>query len=283
MHRFIADMEDEDPRTVDHINGDHFDNRRPNLRIVTHAQNQQNRRATKTWGSSKHRGVSWYKRKSKWLAYGYVDGKMKNLGYYDDEDEAAKVSADWRAENMPFSEEAGNRTGLPSRDKIIIVSEDKDFLQMVGPNPYGIDCEVLRSTGERWNRFTVQDKFGIPPEWLTTWMALVGDTSDNIPGVPGVGPVKATQLVQEARGDLESIEDEKVRENLPQARLSRVLVNLRLPLPGLEAPPPPRFHPANRDSSTYDGLIAFLERYEMKQLLGRTLAGTLWMGDPYSG
>jgi DNA polymerase-1 len=166
-----------------------------------------------------------------------------------------------------------------AEEKIVLVSEDKDFLQLVGWNPQGYDCEVLRSTGERWNRFTVQDKFGIPPEWLTTWMALVGDTSDNIPGVTGIGPVRATQLVQEARGDLEAIEDEKVRESLPQARLSRVLVNLRLPLPGLEAPRPPLFHPANRDSSTYDGLIAFLERYEMKQLLGRTMSGTLWMQD----
>ncbi len=166
-----------------------------------------------------------------------------------------------------------------AEEKIVLVSEDKDFLQLVGWNPRGYDCEVLRSTGERWNRFTVQDKFGIPPEWMTTWMALVGDTSDNIPGVPGIGPVRATQLVQEARGDLESIEDEKVRENLPQARLSRVLVNLRLPLPGLDAPPPPLFHPTSRDSSLYDGLIAFLGRYELKQLLARTMSGTLWMQD----
>jgi len=166
-----------------------------------------------------------------------------------------------------------------AEEKIVLVSEDKDFLQLAVWNPNGYDCEVLRSTGERWNRFTVQDKYGIPPEWLPTWMALVGDTSDNIPGVPGIGPVKATQLVREARGDLESIEDPKVRENLPQARLSRVLVNLRLPLPGLEVPPPPRFHPTSRDSSTYDGLIEFLERYELKQLLARTLTGTLWMQD----
>lgn len=166
-----------------------------------------------------------------------------------------------------------------AEEKIVLVSEDKDFLQLAGWNPFGYDCEVLRSTGERWNRFTVQDKFGIPPEWMPTWMALVGDTSDNIPGVTGIGPVRATQLVAEARGDLEAIEDEKVRESLPQARLSRVLVNLRLPLPGLEAPRPPLFHPTNRDSSTYDGLIEFLERYELKQLLARTLSGTLWMHD----
>lgn len=166
-----------------------------------------------------------------------------------------------------------------AEEKVILVSEDKDFLQLAGWTGKGHDCEVLRSTGERWNRFTVQDHYGIPPEWMPTWMALVGDTSDNIPGVPGVGPVRATQLVLEARGDLESIEDEKVRENLPQARLSRVLVNLRLPLPGLELPSPPLFHPTNRDSSTYDGLIEFLERYELKQLLARTLTGTLWMHD----
>jgi len=166
-----------------------------------------------------------------------------------------------------------------AEEKIVLVSEDKDFLQLAVWNPNGYDCEVLRSTGERWNRFTVQDKYGIPPEWLPTWMALVGDTSDNIPGVPGIGPVKATQLVREARGDLESIEDPKVRENLPQARLSRVLVNLRLPLPGLEVPPPPRFHPTGMRSPVHDALIEFLERYELKQLLARAMTGTLWMND----
>lgn len=166
-----------------------------------------------------------------------------------------------------------------AEEKIVLVSEDKDFLQLAGWNPFGYDCQILRSTGERWNRFTVQEVYGVPPEWMPTWMALVGDTSDNIPGVTGIGPVKATQLVAEARGDLEAIEDEKVRESLPQARLSRVLVNLRLPLPGLDTPRPPLFHPTTRDSSTYDGLIAFLERYELKQLLGRTLSGTLWMPD----
>lgn len=168
-----------------------------------------------------------------------------------------------------------------AEEDVVIVSEDKDFLQLVGRLVTFTDtyCTVLRSTGERWDYDTVQEVYGVPPEWMPTWMALVGDTSDNIPGVPGIGPVKATQLVVEAWGSLDAIEDPKVRENLSQARLSRTLVNLRLPLPGLEVPRPPLFHPTNRNSSMYDGLIAFLERYEMKQLLARTLSGTLWMPD----
>ncbi len=167
-----------------------------------------------------------------------------------------------------------------AEEDVVIVSEDKDFLQLVGslPNHTGY-CRVLRSTGERWGVKEVREAYGVPPGWLPAWMALVGDTSDNIPGVPGIGPVKATQLVVEAQGDLEAIDDEKVRENLPQARLCRVLVNLRLPLPGLEVPYPPGFRPTGMNSPVHDALIEFLTRYELKQLLARAMTGTLWVTD----
>jgi len=107
-------------------------------------------------------------------------------------------------------------------------------------------------------------------------MALTGDTSDNVIGVPGIGPVRAVQLLSEAGWSLEAIEDPRVAEMRSQVLLNRVLVNLRLPIPGLEMPPPPPFEPTDRSSALYDELVAFLERYQLKGLLSRAMLGTLW-------
>lgn len=91
---------------VDHINGDKLDNRRANLRIVSRAENRQN--TPSLGGTSEHRGVCWDRRRRKWMAYGQLNGRLHNLGRFDDEGEAAAVAADWRAEHMPFSREALN-------------------------------------------------------------------------------------------------------------------------------------------------------------------------------
>lgn len=170
-----------------------------------------------------------------------------------------------------------------TEEDVVIVSEDKDFLQLADRTPRGAyRCTVVRSTGERWDWPQVVEKYGVLPAALPSLMALVGDVSDNVPGVPGIGPVRAAQLVKESKGDLHAIEDPKVREMLPQVLTNRVLVNLRLPLPGLELAPPPVFAPTTRRSALFDELLQFLERYQLKGLLGRALSGTLWSVDSES-
>lgn len=164
-------------------------------------------------------------------------------------------------------------------EDVVIVSEDKDFLMLAGhmPTTRGrYTCEILRSTGERWNESAVQAKTGAWPRDLPSVMALTGDTSDNVIGVPGIGPVKAIQLLQDAEWDLRAIEDPRVREMLPQVLTNRVLVNLRLPLPGLELSSPPYFAPTRLNSVLYPELSAFLDRYRLKGLTAKLLAATLW-------
>lgn len=73
---------------IDHLNGDGLDNRRENLRVVTHRINLQNRHDTKT---SKYPGVSWDKNKQKWRADIRIDGKRHHLGLYRDEDIAGII------------------------------------------------------------------------------------------------------------------------------------------------------------------------------------------------
>lgn len=163
-----------------------------------------------------------------------------------------------------------------AEEEVVIVSEDKDFLQLAGANPQVYGCEILRSTGERWNEARVHEKFGAWPRDLPSVMALTGDTSDNVIGVPGIGPVRAVQLLSEAGWDLRAIEDPRVREMLPQVLTNRVLVNLRLPLPGLELPSPPYFAPTRHRSALYGELRSFLDRYQLKGLTARLITATLW-------
>ena len=101
LHRQIMGLATGDPGIVDHVSGDKLDNRRANLRVGTQALNQQNRRK-RAKASSKHRGVTLY-RNGKWMAQCHIGGKMHHLGYFDDEDEAGRVVAAFRAERMPWA------------------------------------------------------------------------------------------------------------------------------------------------------------------------------------
>lgn len=104
LHRGVLGLTGSDPRKTDHINRDKLDCRRANLRAVTHAQNHQNRASCGDRNtSSRFRGVSWNKPRRQWHAYGYLDGKLHFLGYFDDEEEAGKVAADFRKKHMPYS------------------------------------------------------------------------------------------------------------------------------------------------------------------------------------
>lgn len=92
MHREIMGLARDDERVVDHINGEPLDNRRANLRIVTQAENAQNTSAK--GGTSTHRGVSWDRRRGAWRAQIRLRGRLRFLGYFDEESEAAAAVDD---------------------------------------------------------------------------------------------------------------------------------------------------------------------------------------------
>lgn len=106
MSRVILDLPHGDERECDHISRDKLDNRRCNLRIVTHAENMQNREYKH--GVSQYRGVSKRKdkRKKPWTASLKKDGKSIHLGFYATEEEAAAVAAKARGELLPFAVES---------------------------------------------------------------------------------------------------------------------------------------------------------------------------------
>lgn len=92
LHRIITDCPE--GLNVDHINGNKLDNRRENLRICTQSQNTMNRGKANMTSTSRFKGVCWEKQKSRWRAVIYKGGKRKHLGYYRDEEDAARAYND---------------------------------------------------------------------------------------------------------------------------------------------------------------------------------------------
>ncbi|PID76288.1 MAG: DNA polymerase I [Deltaproteobacteria bacterium] len=117
--------------------------------------------------------------------------------------------------------------------KVVIVSGDKDLLQLVGGNITVWEPMKNKVMDEK----AVQEKYGVPPSSLLDCFALMGDSSDNVPGVPGVGPKTAQKLINEC-GSLDQLYagidgmkkskmKEKLIENKEMAYLSRDLIALK--------------------------------------------------------
>ena len=124
---------------------------------------------------------------------------------------------------------------------VTIVSSDKDLMQLVQP---GLDLyDTMKNC--RIDREDVVAKFGVPPEQVGEVLALMGDSVDNVPGVRGIGPKGAAELIQQfgtvaaLLERLDEVKRPKLREllesNAANARLSRELVRLKDDLP-LERP-----------------------------------------------
>ena len=129
------------------------------------------------------------------------------------------------------------RAALAAGWATTIVSSDKDLMQLIETRPDGIGIDMLDTMNDRRiDADYVIAKFGVPPDKLGDVLALMGDSVDNVPGVPGIGPKTASLLINE-HGSLEAvlaaadgIAKPKLRQSLidhaDMARLSRELVRL---------------------------------------------------------
>src|SRR5687767_14941634 len=155
--------------------------------------------------------------------------------------------------------------------KTTIVSSDKDLMQLVEDG----SVDMLDTMNDRRiDRAYVLEKFGVPPEKVGDVLALMGDSVDNVPGVPGVGPKTASQLIQQY-GDVETVlasTDEitkpKLKQNLIEhagnARLSRELVRLVC-----DAPLPEPIEALELKNIPPEPLREFLAEQGFKTLLNR--------------
>jgi DNA polymerase-1 len=190
-----------------------------------------------------------------------------------------------RAFSLPCIEEEGleaddiiacyAKAALAQNWKVTIVSSDKDLMQLIEDGRLDLYDTM---NDRRLGRAYVEEKFGVGPERLGDVLALMGDSVDNIPGVPGIGPKTAALLIQEY-GDLESvlanaenIKKPKLRQNLIEhaesARLSRRLVELVC-----DSPLPQPLDTLEMKGIPKEPLAEFLEEQGFRTLLSR-LNGT---------
>jgi DNA polymerase I len=114
-----------------------------------------------------------------------------------------------------------------------IISGDKDLMQLIDDRVTMVDTMKEKT----YDAEAVKEKFGVGPEKVVEILGLMGDTSDNIPGVPGIGPKTAQRLIEEY-GSVEAVIEnaerlhnvklrEKIRQHAEQAKLSRQLALIR--------------------------------------------------------
>ncbi len=173
---------------------------------------------------------------------------------YEADDIIATIAAKAHAEGRP----------------VVIVSSDKDLMQLVtdGPPPIYLYDTMKQVV---YDPAAVETKLGVPPEKVADFLALTGDTSDNVPGIRGIGPKTAAALLSEF-GDLEGVlaaaptlRQKKRRERLVEhagdARLSKRLVTL---VRDAHAPPIESLRDPGMDAAK---ARPFFEKYGFRSML----------------
>ncbi|MFC5386299.1 DNA polymerase I [Aquamicrobium segne] len=156
-----------------------------------------------------------------------------------------------------------------------IISSDKDLMQLVSPSVSMYDPMKDHQIGVP----EVVERWGVPPEKMIDLQALTGDSVDNIPGVPGIGP-KTAALLLEQFGDLDTLlarageikqpkRRQSILENTDKVRLSRQLVTLKRDVPITETPDDFLLEPSNGPK-----LVAFLKAMEFTTLTRRVAEAT---------
>ena len=190
------------------------------------------------------------------------------------------IRAAVRAFNVPCLEKPGfeaddliatyARQAAEAGAEVTIISSDKDLMQLVGPKVTMFDTMKNRRIGPE----EVVERFGVGPDKVVDVQSLSGDSTDNVPGVPGIGVKTAALLINEY-GDLDTllarageIKQNKRRENLIEyadlARISRDLVRLDTRVPMTDSPE--EFGVTEPDPDT---LAGFLREMEFHSLLRR--------------
>ncbi len=161
--------------------------------------------------------------------------------------------------------------------QVFIITPDKDFSQLVSENVQILKPSKDEDKFECYGRVQIHERYGVYPEQFIDMLTLMGDTSDNIPGVTGVGPKTAAQLINEY-GSLENLYNNisritkyKMKQNLLDAKehlkIAKFLVTIKTDVPLDFSLDDFRIKPAN-----IDALTPILEELQMKQFLSKLKA-----------
>lgn len=162
-------------------------------------------------------------------------------------------------------------------DEFVIVSGDKDFLQLLDEGT----VQIRPGTGdnETWDAERTADKMGCLPPHIPAVMALTGDSGDGVPGIPGFGTKTAVKFLAKYDWDLDALlaaGEAKLDSKEDDVRRNLALVDLRTPIPGIEVPEAPVFDPTGPSSILYQELLDWLGRYRMESIQHRLTTDSLW-------
>lgn len=161
-------------------------------------------------------------------------------------------------------------------DTIVIASGDKDLLQLLGSSPFGARTVVHRfGDPESWTAERFEEVNGYEPERWPLVASLMGDASDNIEGIKGIGPKKAVKMLREHDWNL----SEAVAERYPE-ELDRIEMNFRLmdlqkgPMVDVSAPRPTDLVRYGEPGGEL--LDVFLTELELAEIQARYRRHALW-------
>ncbi|MBK5233419.1 MAG: hypothetical protein JJE13_10615 [Thermoleophilia bacterium] len=188
-------------------------------------------------------------------AFGFTNVKVDG---YEADDVIASLTAEATRRDIP----------------VVVVTGDRDAYQLVSDTVHVMSTSRGVTDIKMYDREAVKERYGVYPELVTDLMGLRGDTSDNIPGVPGIGEKTAAALLdqfgslEEILANVDQVSGKKRKENLTEfaddARISKVLATMNyeietgIDLDELMAQSPDR-----------EGLRSFMTEYELKAALSR--------------
>jgi DNA polymerase I len=157
---------------------------------------------------------------------------------------------------------------------VLVLTGDRDLLQLAHG---GVEVMFVGARGQkpvRYDAAKVEERFEVSPEQLPAWIALVGDNSDNLPGVPGVGPRTAAKWVRQygsVPALLEQLGDVQPARLAPEiaARREQLLLNAELTVLRVDAPIGDGALAAALSSAALGKLRELFTALEFKSLLAR--------------
>jgi 5'-3' exonuclease len=133
----------------------------------------------------------------------------------------------WPMVDLEADDALASAAALASRDsrveRVCIWTPDKDLAQCVVDDRV---VQVDRRSGEARGAAAIRAKFGVEPQHIPDYLALVGDTADGYPGIAGIGPKRAAALINRY-GPLEQFPPEVLGSRIDDARLFKTLATLR--------------------------------------------------------
>jgi DNA polymerase I len=201
-------------------------------------------------------------------AFGYTNVRVEG---YEADDVIASLTRQAREEGI----------------EVMVVTGDRDAYQLVGEGVRVMSTSRGITETKIYDVAAVEERYGVPPELITDMMGLRGDTSDNIPGVPGIGEKTATQLLQQfgsLDGVLESVDQisgakrkQNLTEHAEDARMSKQLATLLYDLQtGVD------LQAAMASEPDRGALREFMREFELRAVLER-LEEALPEGDAVPG